>query len=107
MKSLMNMGKKEKVQRDHDSLLFLQSDPGLGKGKELETSENEIPKPKAQRRQGAVSPLLKKVKLMGSYMRLLRTVGPRAQFGTVLEWEAMYTEGGNVFYCFFSSELHK
>jgi hypothetical protein len=35
------------VQRNHHSSIF-QSDLGLGKGKELEASENEIPKSKAR-----------------------------------------------------------
>lgn len=38
IKKQMEMGEKEMVQRDHHSLLL--SDPGLGKGKELEVGEN-------------------------------------------------------------------
>lgn len=81
------------AQRDHHSLLFLQSDLGLGKGKELEAREGPEKAKEA-------SPLLGKTELMGSHTRLLGTAGLWALSGTGLEWEAMDSEGGNVFYCF-------
>lgn len=87
LKNLMEMGEKEMVQRDHHPL---QSDLGLWKGKELKASETKVPKSEAQRRQGQLHLCSE-----GQSMRLLRTAGGRVLLCTVLDWEALCTEGGN------------